>query len=102
MTDMPLPPTQTEKHNAMISYCFLAVFMLMSRQEQFSGKFIRSHARYATVLHIAFLILIVVLTQTQSFSSVIIYDLTWVHIILFILFFGLLALLGNGIYSALK
>lgn len=100
--DTPLFPSQTEKHNAMISYCFLSIFMLISRQEQFTGKFVRSHARYATILHIAFLVLIIALSQTQSFSSVIIYDLTWVHGILFILFFGLLALLWNGIYSALR
>ncbi len=100
--DTPLFPSQTEKHNAMISYCFLAVFMLISRQEQFTGKFVRSHARYATILHIAFLILIIALSQSQSFSSVIIYDFTWVHGVLFILFFVLLALLGNGIYKALR
>ncbi|MBP6920964.1 hypothetical protein KBB89_00235 [Candidatus Gracilibacteria bacterium] len=100
--DTPLFPSQTEKHNAMISYCFLAIFMLISRQEQFTGKFVRSHARYATILHIGFLLLIITLAQTQSFSSVIIYDFTWIHAVLFILFFGLLALLGNGIYKALK
>ncbi len=100
--DTPLFPSQTEKHNAMISYCFLAVFMLISRQEQFTGKFVRSHARYATILHIAFLLLIIALTQTQSFASVIIYDFTWVHGVLFVLFFALLGLLWNGIYSALQ
>jgi len=100
--DTPLFPSQTEKHNAMISYCFLAVFMLISRQEQFTGKFVRSHARYATILHIAFLILIIALSQSQSFSSVIIYDFTWIHAVLFVLFFVLLGLLGNGIYKALR
>lgn len=53
--DTPVFPTITEKHNAMISYCFLAPFMLISKQEQFTGKFVRSHARYATMLHLAFL-----------------------------------------------
>lgn len=100
--DTPLFPSQTEKHNAMISYCFLAVFMLISRQEQFTGKFVRSHARYATILHIAFLIVIVFLIRSRNFSTVIIYDMTWIHVVLFVLFFGLLVLLGNGIYSALQ
>lgn len=100
--DSPLFPSLTEKHNAMISYCFLGIFMLISRQEQFTGKFVRSHARYATILHIAFLALIIALVRSRNFSTVIIYDLTWVHGVLFILFFGLLFLLGNGIYSALK
>lgn len=100
--DTSLFPSQTEKNNAMISYCFLAIFMLISRQEQFTGKFVRSHARYATILHIAFLILIISLARSQNFSSVIIYDFTWIHAILFILFLGLLVLLWSGIYRALR
>lgn len=92
----------TEKHNAMISYCFLAPFMLMSREERFKSDFIRSHARYATLLHIGFLILIVSFIRSRNFSSTILYDMTWVHGVLFILFFILLFLLGKGIYSALR
>lgn len=100
--ETPLLPSSTEKHNAMISYCFLAPFMLLSKQEQFSSQFVRSHARYATILHIGFIILIISLIRSRNFASVIIYDLTWVHVILSILFFGLLFLLGSGVYSALK
>lgn len=85
--DTPLFPSLTEKHNAMISYCFLAPFMLMSRQEQFTGNFVRTHARYATILHIAFLALIVGLVRSRNFSTVIIYNLSWIHVVLFILFF---------------
>lgn len=92
----------TEKHNAMISYCFLAPFMLISQQSQFKNTFVRSHARYASVLHLAFIFLIITLIRSRNFSTVIIYDLTWVHGVLFVLFFGLLLLLGNGIFSALK
>ncbi len=95
-------PSLTEKHNAMISYCFLAAFMLLSSQEQFSSNFVRSHARYGSILHIGFLILIVSFVRSRNFSSTIIYDMTWVHGILFVLFFILLFLLGSGIYSALK
>ena len=95
-------PSLTEKHNAMVSYCFLAPFMLLSRQEQFSSKFVRSHARYATLLHIGFIILIISLIRSRNFASVILYDMTWVHWVLFVLFFSLLFLLWNGLYSALK
>lgn len=85
--------SSTEKHNAMISYCFLAPFMLMSREERFKSDFIRSHARYATLLHIGFLILIVSFVRSRNFSSTILYDMTWVHGVLFVLFFVLLFLL---------
>lgn len=74
----------------------------MSRQEQFMGSFVRTHARYATVLHIAFLALIIWLVRSRNFSTVIIYELSWIHVILFILFFILLALLGSGIMNALR
>ena len=99
-TIQPLSPT--EKHNAMISYCFLAPFMLLSREERFRSDFVRSHARYATLIHIGFLILIVSFVRSRNFSSTILYDLTWVNGVLFVLFFMLLFLLGKGIYSALR
>lgn len=95
-------PTLTEKRNAMISYCFLAPLMLLSRQEQFKSDFVRSHARYATLIHIGFLVLIVSFVRSRNFSSTILYDITWVHGLLFVLFFILLFLLGNGLNSALK
>lgn len=95
-------PNLTEKRNAMISYCFLAPLMLLSRQEQFRSDFVRSHARYATLIHIGFLILIVAFVRSRNFSSTIIYDTTWVHGLLFVLFFILLFLLGSGLNSALK
>ena len=95
-------PSLTEKHNAMISYCFLAPFMLLSGQEQFRSNFVRNHARYGSILHIGFLILIISFIRSRNFSSTIIYDTTWVHWILFVLFFILLFLLGSGIFSALK
>lgn len=86
-------PSLTEKHNAMISYCFMAPFMLLSRQEQFTSRFVRSHARYAMLLHIGFLALIIALIRSRNFSTVILYDMTWVHAVLFVLFSSLLVLL---------
>ena len=90
-----------ERHNATISYCFLAVFMLISRDERFSGKFVRSHARYATMIHLAFLVLIVILVKSRNFESIILYDVTWINIVLLLCFSGLLVLLGVGMYHAL-
>lgn len=83
--------SSTEKHNAMISYCFLGPLMLLSRQEQFSSAFVRSHAKYASLLTLCFLILVVFLIRSQNFGSLLMFDAlqfqaSWDHILLFILF----------------
>lgn len=96
------PLTPTERHNAVISYCFMAPFMLLSRDERFWGSFVRSHARYATLLEVLFLILIITLVRSRNFSSIIIFGASWVHISLFICFFVLLVFLIMGIYNALR
>jgi len=93
-------PSVTEKHNAMISYCFLALFMLFSPREEFKNTFVRSHSRYAALIHLWFLLVIIFLVYSRNFSSVIIYDFSWMHAGLFIIFFWLLVLLWNGLYSA--
>lgn len=93
--------SSTEKHNATVSYCFLAVFMLLSREERFSNHFVRSHSRYAALIHIGFLLLIAALIYSRNFSSIIIFEISWVHILIFIWFFVLLGVLGIGMYRAM-
>lgn len=91
----------TERHNAMISYCFLAFFMLISRDERFSNHFVRAHSRYAVLIHVGFLLLISTLIYSRNFDSIIIFEISWVHILIFIWFFLLLGVLGIGIYRAM-
>lgn len=91
-----------ERHNAMISYCFLAPFMLISRDERFSNEFVRSHSRHALLIHLGFLALIATLIYSRNFSSIIIFEVSWVHIVIFIGFFLLLGTLGIGIYRAMS
>ena len=85
--------SSTEKHNATVSYCFLAVFMLLSREERFSNHFVRSHSRYAALIHIGFLLLIAALIYSRNFSSIIIFEISWVHILIFIWFLYFLGVL---------
>ena len=92
---------ETNKHNAIIAYCFLAGFMLLSRNERFTHTFVRSHAKYAAIIHVSFLALIVALVRSRNFSSVILFDLTWVNGILYVAFFLLLMLLMLGISRAM-
>ncbi len=99
--------SSTEKHNAMISYCFLGPLMLLSRQEQFSSAFVRSHAKYASLLTLCFLILVVFLIRSQNFGSLLMFDAlqfqaSWDHILLFILFGFLLLASFWGIISAMR
>lgn len=99
--------SSTEKHNAMISYCFLGPLMLLSRQDQFRSDFIRSHAKYASLLTFCFLILIVFLVRSQNFGSLLMFDAlqfqaSWDHILLFILFGCLLLATFWGIISAMR
>ncbi len=51
--------SQYERQNAVISYCFLGIFILLSRQERFRSAFIKSHARVATLIQFLFLLLII-------------------------------------------
>jgi hypothetical protein len=83
-------PTTIERHNAVISYCFLAPFMLISRDERFNNHFVKIHARYALLIQIAFLVLITIFIRSRNFSSMIIFGASWVHILLFLCFFVLL------------
>lgn len=85
----------------MISYCFLAFFMLISRDERFSNHFVRAHSRYAALIHVGFLLLISTLIYSRNFDSIIIFEISWVHILIFIWFFLLLGLLAIGIYRAM-
>ncbi len=101
------PISSTEKHNAMISYCFLGPLMLLSRQDQFKSDFIRSHAKYASLLTLCFLILIVFLVRSQNFSSLLMFDAlqfqaSWNHILLFILFGWVLLATFWGIINAMR
>lgn len=81
-SETPILPT--ERHNAMISYCFLAFFMLISRDERFSNHFVRAHSRYAVLIHIGFLLLIGILIYSRNFDSIIIFEVSWVHILIFV------------------
>lgn len=101
MTD-ETPLSSIERHNAMISYCFLAPFMLLSRDERFRNDFVRSHARYAFLIHVGFLLLIFFLIRSNNFASMIIFGATWLHILLFVGFIILLGFLWRGMYSALR
>ncbi len=92
----------TERHNAMVSYCFLAPFMLLSRDDRFQSDFFRWHARYALLLQWAFLWLIILLIRSRNFESMIIFWSSWLHIILFVSFLILLWFLGAGIYTAFR
>ncbi len=105
MTEETLSPT--DKHNATISYCFLAVFMLISRQERYRNPFLRAHARYASLLHLGFLFLLIFLIYTRSLGSFVLFDaanfkFSLVNSILFVLFFVLLILTILGISRALR
>lgn len=95
------PISSIDRHNAMISYCFLAPFMLISGDERFSNEFVRAHSRYAALIHAGFLALIGILIYSRNFSSIIIFEISWVHIVIFIGFFILLGVLGIGIYRAM-
>ncbi len=89
-----------ERNTATISYCFLAPFMLLSRQEQFRSLFVRKHAQYATILHAGFIVLIFFFIRSSNFSSTLLFDFSWVHIFFLVLFSILLFLLWRGMYAA--
>lgn len=101
------PISSTEKHNAIISYCFLAPLMLISQQEQFRSTFVRAHAKYASLLNLCFFILIIFLIRSQNFGSLLMFDAlqfqaSWDHILLFVLFGGVLLATFAGMISAMR
>lgn len=93
--------TTEQKHNALIGYCFLAPLMLIARKSEYRDPFVRGHLWYASLLHMAFLVAIVTLIFSRNLDSIILYDFTWVHVVIFILFGVLLYFLGNGVFRAL-
>ncbi len=103
--NMPETLTETsqyERQNAVISYCFLGIFILLSRQERFRSRFVRSHARIATIIHFLFLVLVVAMIFSRNFGSMLIFDFSLSNIAYFIGFALLFSSLGIGIIRALQ
>ncbi|MFA6080670.1 MAG: hypothetical protein WC753_04325 [Candidatus Gracilibacteria bacterium] len=90
-----------ERQNAVISYCFLGIFILLSRQERFQSHFINSHARVATLIQFLFLCLIAITIYSGHFTSMLVFDVSLSNIAYFISFGLLLASLATGIIGAL-
>lgn len=90
-----------EKQNAMISYCFLWIFILFSKQERFASIFVKSHARIATLIQFLFLLLVVAMIKTGHLWSMLIFDFSLSNIFFFIGFAILLAALFAGGVSCL-
>lgn len=67
MSDNSHETSQYERQNAVISYCFLGIFILLSRQERFQSHFINSHARVATVIQFLFVCLVVMMIYSGNF-----------------------------------
>ena len=102
MPDTTLETSHYERQNAVISYCFLGVFMLMSRQERFQSIFVRSHARIASVIHLWFLLLVIGTIYSHNFSSMLIFDFSLSNMSYFVGFGILFASLGAGIIRSLQ
>jgi len=94
--------SQYERQNAVISYCFLWIFILLSRQERFQSNFINSHARIASVIQFFFLCLIGMTIYSGNFTSMLIFDFSLSNIVYFIGFWMLLAGLVAGMITALR
>jgi hypothetical protein len=67
MTDIPIETSHEERQNAVISYCFLGIFILLSRQARFQSDFINSHARVASVIQFLFLCLVALTIRSGNF-----------------------------------
>lgn len=84
MTDIQIETSRYERQNAVISYCFLGIFILMSRQERFQSSFVRSHARIASVIHLFFIVLVIATIYSKNFGSMLIFDFSVSNIAYFI------------------
>lgn len=91
MPDTQIETSHYERQNAVISYCFLGIFILMSRQERFQSSFVRSHARIASVIHLFFLILVIATIYSKNFGSMLIFDFSLSNMAYFV-GFGILFL----------
>jgi len=67
MSETSIETSQYERQNAIISYCFLGIFILLSRQERFQSHFINSHARVASIIQFLFLCLIALTVRSGNF-----------------------------------
>jgi hypothetical protein len=67
MPDTPLETSHDERQNAVISYCFLGIFVLASRQGRFQTDFINSHARVASIIQFLFLCLVFMTIRSGNF-----------------------------------
>lgn len=94
--------SQYERQNAVISYCFLWIFILLSRQERFQSNFVNSHARVASVIQFFFLCLIAMAIYSRDLTSMLIFDFSLSNIVYFIGFWILLASLVAGMITALR
>jgi len=79
-----------ERQNAVISYCFLGIFILVSRQARFQSHFINSHARVASIIQFLFVCLIIMTIYSGNFGSMLIFDFSLSNIGYFIGFILLL------------
>ncbi len=102
MPDTPIETSREERQNAVISYCFLGIFILLSRQERFQSNFINSHARVASIIQFLFLCLVIMTIVSGNFGSMLIFDFSLSNISYFIGFTLLLISLGIGIIRALQ
>lgn len=97
-----MSPSQYEKQNAIISYCFLGVFILLSRQERFRSAFVKGHARVATIIQFLFVLLIISSIYSNNFGSMLIFDISLANILYFILSITLFSGLAIGVLRALQ
>lgn len=86
--------TREERQNAVISYCFLGIFILLSRQERFQSHFVNQHAKVASLIQFLFLGLIITSIYSQNFWSMLIFDFSLSNIVYFFAFMVLFGLLG--------
>jgi hypothetical protein len=56
-----------ERQNAVISYCFLGIFILLSRQTRFQSDFINSHARVASIIQFLCILLVFLTIRSGNF-----------------------------------
>lgn len=81
-----IPLTQQAQTNAMVSYFFMALFVLMSRSSNFSHSFIKAHARYALFFHILIVLLLVSFYFTKDIRDIDVLNVSLKHVLYTIAF----------------
>lgn len=95
-----IPLTQQAQTNAMVSYFFMALFVLMSRSSNFSHSFIKAHARYALFFHILIVLLLVSFYFTKDIRDIDVLNVSLKHVLYTIAFLYCLWGIIHWLYRA--